>query len=219
MGATQSDREMKEYYAERAPVYDRVYAYPERQDDLRYLEQYVPQCFVGKNVLEVAAGTGYWTGFLSRGARSITAIDITIEALARIRNRDTYCPVEVLVDDAYALESVSGKRDGAFAGLWFSHVPVERRREWFSVLHSRLNPGARVLIVDNSEAQCERLPITRTDEQGNTYQTRLTDAGQSYEVLKNFPAEGELLGVAREFGANHEYRRLEHFWLFRYDAR
>ena len=35
----------------------------------------------------------------------------------------------------------------AFAGLWFSHVPVEARLEFLNGLHRHLLPGARVLLV------------------------------------------------------------------------
>ena len=52
---------MEAYYHERAPIDDAVYAYPERQPELRYLENYVGDAFANRRVLEVAAGTGYWT--------------------------------------------------------------------------------------------------------------------------------------------------------------
>ena len=44
---------MKAYYKERAPVYGRVYSYPERQGDLRFLEEYIPQQFSKLSVLEL----------------------------------------------------------------------------------------------------------------------------------------------------------------------
>ena len=56
---------MRSYYKERAPVYDRVYKYPERQTDLRFLESYRPRQFSGLKMIEIAAGTGYWTQFIS----------------------------------------------------------------------------------------------------------------------------------------------------------
>ena len=52
---------MKEYYAARAKEYDQIYAKPERQTDLRLIEQWLPSRFEGARVLEIAAGTGYWT--------------------------------------------------------------------------------------------------------------------------------------------------------------
>lgn len=216
MDANQYDWEMKVYYKERAPVYDRVYAYPERQDNLRFLERYVPDQFDGKNVIEIAAGTGYWTQFVSQRAKSILATDITAEALAQIKVRDTKCAVETRVADAYSMDNIKGGFDGAFAGLWFSHVPVERRREWLLALHSHLGPGATVFLLDNSRAQCERFPLSRTDDQGNTYQERETDSGERYQVRKNFPTESELIELTTDLGYDHRFSEMDHFWFFQY---
>jgi tripartite-type tricarboxylate transporter receptor subunit TctC len=48
--------EMKDYYAARAKEYDKIYAKPERQQDLRAIEQWLPTKFAQCEVLEVAAG-------------------------------------------------------------------------------------------------------------------------------------------------------------------
>lgn len=50
---------MLAYYADRAGVYDRIYARPERQPDLRILEADIPSALAGREVIEVACGTGY----------------------------------------------------------------------------------------------------------------------------------------------------------------
>ncbi len=42
METASSDYVMKRYYRERAQVYDRVYMYPERREDVRYLERHIP---------------------------------------------------------------------------------------------------------------------------------------------------------------------------------
>ncbi len=42
---------MKRYYRERAPVYDRVYTYPERREDVRYPERHIPNPFAGRDVI------------------------------------------------------------------------------------------------------------------------------------------------------------------------
>ena len=186
---------MDEYYRERAPVYDIVYQYPERQADLRFLEEHVEKAFRGKRVLEVAAGTGYWTEFIARSAHSILATDQLDEPLEVLRQRMEAavqkCPVTVATADAYNL-AIQDKYDAAFAGLILSHIPVGRVHEFFESLHKCLSPGAIVVLMDNSAAQCERLPITRTDEAGNTFQMRTLDSGAGHEVLKNFPDEATL---------------------------
>lgn len=51
---SESDQKMLEYYRTRAPVYDRVYAYPERQADIAHLAESLPPLFSGRQVLEVA---------------------------------------------------------------------------------------------------------------------------------------------------------------------
>ena len=55
---------MQSYYAARAGEYDAVYEKPERQADLRQIEQWLPSALYGERLLEVACGTGYWTQFL-----------------------------------------------------------------------------------------------------------------------------------------------------------
>ena len=97
---------MQAYYNDRAPVYDRVYQYPERQADLRFLEKYVPRQLFGLNVLEIAAGTGYWTRFISETAQSILATDLSLEALEELKNRKLPGNVSIMALDAYKLEDI-----------------------------------------------------------------------------------------------------------------
>jgi len=214
----QNDIDMKRYYRERAPIYDDVYSYPERQNDLRYLEEYVRQQFVGVEVLEIAAGTGYWTQFLAPGASSVLATDATEYTLSQLNHRPNCNNVPTLILDAYALGSLNRKFGGAFAGLWYSHVPKQRRNEFLSGLHQTLLPGAKVLLIDNSAAQCERLPISHTDQYGNTYQDRTLKPGSTHKVLKNFPAEAELIEATKNYGSNFYFLQLNHYWLFQYEA-
>ena len=207
---------MQAYYNDRAPVYDRVYQYPERQADLRFLEKYVPRQLFGLNVLEIAAGTGYWTRFISETAQSILATDLSLEALEELKNRKLPGNVSIMALDAYKLEDILHVFNGAFAGLWLSHVPKQRRREFVRGLHRNLIPGATILFIDNSAAQLERLPITDRDPFGNTYQNRVLDNGTSYKILKNFPSHEELLEIVKDVGDDAHYIELDNFWLFQY---
>jgi demethylmenaquinone methyltransferase/2-methoxy-6-polyprenyl-1,4-benzoquinol methylase len=212
----QTDFETRNYYRERAPIYDRVYSYPERQADLRFLEKYIPQQLSGLDVLEVAAGTGYWSQFIEREANSILATDATVEALNQIGYRKLSRPVVTKAIDAYSLHQLRQKFTGAFAGLWFSHVPRQRRDEFFLSLNCCLKRGASVVLLDNSEAQCNRLPFAYTDGYGNTFQSRELSQGSSHNVIKNFPTEEELLEATRVFGSDRKYIKLDNFWVFQY---
>jgi len=207
---------MKEYYKERAPVYDRVYAYPERQDDLRELEEYIPAQFEGREIIEIAAGTGYWTQFIYKKAKSILSTDITKEALIQVKNRSSeMINVTTELVDAYSLNQ-SKKYDGAFAGLWYSHIPIQDIPKFYKSLHGCLSPGATVVFVDNSAAQCDRLPLSHTDQVGNTYQDRTLDNGKIYRVLKNFPTKKQLIESAKDVGENFVYKKFKNYWLFQY---
>ena len=212
--------DMNRYYRDRAPIYDEVYAYPERQADLRFLESYIPGNFQDRQVLEIAAGTGYWTRHISAAAQSILATDVEAAQLEQIGKRPLICPVETRVVDAYKLtDTLTEKFDGAFAGLWLSHVPKQRVLQFLESLQDCLEPSASVVLIDNSEAQCQRLPVTHTDQWGNTYQDRQLDNGETYRVLKNFPTVAELEEWTSTFGNTEDYMALEHFWMYRYTSR
>ena len=66
---------MRDYYAQRAAYSDRFYLVPERQRDLRTMEAWLPSMFVGRRVLEVACGTGWWTAHGASFAREWNATD------------------------------------------------------------------------------------------------------------------------------------------------
>lgn len=212
----QYDAEIRRYYKERAPIYDRVYSYPERQSDLRFLEDKVAVQLAGLEVLEVAAGTGYWTQFINTTASSVIATDVTRDALAQVRMRPGLDHVKTVVVDAYSLEVGKTGFSGAFAGLWLSHVPIQRLLEFFDSLHSLLSPGAKVVLIDNSKSQCERLPITHRDADGNTYQDRELGDGSVHRVLKNFPNRAQMEEVTHSCSSGSEFIELDHFWYYSY---
>lgn len=214
-----SDTKMKTYYKARAPIYDEVYAYPERQADLRLLERYLPDQFAGQHVIELAAGTGYWTQFINRTAGSILATDVTTEALDQIKQRKLSKPVETKLLDAYALGDFSQAFDAGFSGLWYSHIPKQRVKEFLNGFHQCLKPGATVLFLDNSKAQCDRLPLSYTDDHGNTYQDRVLEDKSVHRVLKNFPTEDSLIAAVGKAGRNFKYMALDNFWVFQYQLK
>lgn len=213
-----SDVSMRDYYTARAPYYDVVYEKPERQNDIRMLKAWVPRLFAGHHVLEVACGTGYWTQIIAPMAASITATDALSEPLAVAIGRVNGNSVRFAIADAYSLPECLGQFDAAFAGLWLSHVPKQRLAAFFESLHKRLAPGAQVLLMDNSDAQCRDIPVTGRDTDGNTYQHRTLRDGSVHRVLKNFPTQPELEQMIEGIGLNSSYRLLEHFWTFHYQV-
>lgn len=212
-----SSAEMQAYYASRAPYYDAVYLKPERAKDIAFLCEYLPAAFAGRAVLEVACGTGYWTQHIAGTAARLVAIDAGPEPLRFARLRPHAERVTFRLEDAYRLPADLGEFDAAFAGLWFSHVPVERRVEFIRSLHGRLRARAKVIFLDNSEVQCREWPIVETDAHGNTYQRRQLRDGSVHRVLKNFPNEDQLKQLLSPAPA-FSFRQLDNFWLLEYEV-
>lgn len=171
----------------------------------------------GRRVLEVACGTGYWTRLLATRAAHVVATDLNEETLAIARTKGLPpSRVELRRADACALPESLGTFDAAVACFWWSHVPSAERPRFFDSLHRRLEPGARVVLVDNLYVPGSSTQISHTEEAGDTYQLRTLENGETFEVLKNFPTEELLHAEAAGFAAQAELHRLDYYWLFRY---
>jgi SAM-dependent methyltransferase len=218
MTAPAIEDSMRAYYAQRALIYERVYHKPERQVDLRAMEAWLPGQFAGRNVLEVACGTGWWTPHGARDARSWLATDVNPETIALAQAKDMPQCVRFASVDAYTFAQVEGQRfDGAFAGFWWSHVPLTRLAAWLHTLHARLEPGARVVMLDNRYIQGSSTPITRHDDAGNAYQQRTLDDGSAHEVLKNFPTRDEAFASLGARARNRQWIEHLHYWILSYE--
>lgn len=207
---------MEKYYGARAPEYDRVYNKPERQQDLREIELWLPSAFSDMSILEVACGTGYWTQFLALVAREIVAIDSSAETLAIARARIAKGSVQFVRGDAYHLPARPGKLEAGFAGFWLSHVPRAHVERFFRGLHQVLLPGAKVVFLDNRFVEGSSTPIAEQDDEGNTYQVRHLEDGSTYKVLKNFPSEFQLRQAVTRVASEVRFREWQHFWALEY---
>lgn len=206
---------MQQYYAARAKEYDRIYAKPERQASLRQIEAWLPTALEGCNVLEIACGTGYWTQFYAPAARSALGIDSAQETMDIARAR---LPGKVSLQrgDAYDLAGISGEFDAAFAGFWWSHVPLTRLPEFLEGLHSKLSARAKVVFIDNRYVAGSSTPISDHDADGNAFQVRTLEDGSAHRVLKNFPSREELLAAVAPYAMESDYREWDYFWALEY---
>jgi SAM-dependent methyltransferase len=209
---------MQAYYAARAREYDRVYEKPERQADLRVLQEWLPSLFRSSRLLEVACGTGYWTQFIAPQTREIVAVDTSPETIAIAQSRVPRNKVSFLVADAYDLPMDQGAFDAAFAGFWFSHVPKKRQSDFLRGLSATVARDSTVVFVDNLYVEGSNHAISDRDLEGNTYQLRTLDDGSVHRVLKNFPTEVELRTLIEPFGHGIRFRRLEYYWAVQYVA-
>lgn len=212
------DAGMVTYYRERAAIYERVYHKPERQAELRALEAWVPGPFAGRHVLEVACGTGWWTPHGARDCAHWLATDINPETMAIAQTKplpEGKVSFEAVDADTFA-ELGERRFDATFAGCWWSHIGRERLAGWLVQLHTRLQPGAVVVFLDNAYVEGSSTPIHRTDAQGNTYQWRVLDDGSRHEVIKNFPTHDEALAALGPRARHVQFTPHTHYWVLQY---
>ena len=212
---------MPRYYAQRAREYERVFDRPHRQPDIATLKAWLRRQFAGRQVLEVATGTGFWLPEATAEVRSWQGSDLNPEVLEVARTKPLdFARVQFRLADAYALDFVAqgtaSPYDAGFAGLWFSHVPRSRQAEWLAQFHAQLQPGARVVLIDNAYVEGDSTPIARVDAEGNGYQLRSLSDGSTHEVLKNFPSEAEFRTLLAGHAHDIAWQPLRYFWALSY---
>ncbi len=205
---------LAEYYQQRATEYDEIYTRPERQADLAELKRTLPPLVAGRNVLEIAAGTGYWTQVMAPAAASVTATDLNPQTLEVAASKDyAGASPRFLVADAFRLDAVRGEFDLVFCGFWWSHIPRSDVPRFLAGVRARVASGTPMLIMDNMYVEGSVHPIARTGPDGDTYQLRRLHDGRQYEVLKNFPTRHQLAGDLAPWAGNLSYTELTHYWL------
>ena len=205
------------YYAQRATEYERIYAKPERQSDLRVLEARIGKILAGRKVLELACGTGYWTDIFAAQAAQVTALDLNDEVLevARVKENASKnaAKVKFVRGSVYEIPDFGRTHDALFAGFWWSHVPLAKMDRFLESAARSVAPGALIAFLDNRYVEGSSTPVSRRDAQGNSYQARRLDDGSTHEVLKNFPAESALVQCASRHGRGAQVEMLQHYWL------
>jgi protein-L-isoaspartate O-methyltransferase len=201
-----------DYYAERAYEYDEIYRKPERQADLARLKELLPKLVAGKRVLEIAAGTGYWTQVLATSAAAVTATDLNAETIGIAAQRDYGpAPVSLRTADAYQLDTVPGEFDLVFCGFWWSHIARADIPRFLTGVRARTGPGAGLVLVDNRYVPGSSTPIIR--DNGDTYQRRQLADGREYEIVKNFPGREQVAADLDVVATDFFWTELDYYWV------
>jgi SAM-dependent methyltransferase len=171
-------REQQDYYAARAAEYDDAYrrsggfdrgsdANARWQADLALLVEAFEKVDLSGDVVELAAGSGFWTERIVGRARSLSVIDGSAEMVAM--NRARLGPTAARVDYQIAdLFEWRPKRswDACAFGFWLCHVPDDRVAEFLNTVFDSLRRGGVVCFVDKaatSEPPTERVERALND--------------------------------------------------------
>jgi SAM-dependent methyltransferase len=206
---------LAEYYRKRAAEYDAFYADPERQADLMVLRDWLAAAARGRRILEVAAGTGYWTAAASPVAAAVTATDINAETLAIAAGRQLGAHVTLLRADVWDLQRFAASFDLGMAHLWWSHVRKQERGVFLTRFAARLEPGATLLMIDENLVATVGAPIVRSDAAGDTWQRRWLASGERFEIVKNYPDEDELRRSVGSACDEVDILELKYFWALK----
>ncbi|RKX28955.1 MAG: class I SAM-dependent methyltransferase [Candidatus Zixiibacteriota bacterium] len=198
-----TDESTENYYRLRAPEYEQIYYrdVPERRQEIDDEATFIRDLAAGKEVLEIACGTGYWTSIVSETAASIVACDISSEMIAMAQSKEYHCPVYFCQSDLNRLPFASNAFDLMIVGFWFSHHPRQEYQSFFEQIKQPLKKNGLIWLIDNNPpAEGPTIESHHVDEHGNNYKQRSLDNGQKYIIRKNYFTEDELVDIfARHF--------------------
>jgi len=207
--------EMSRYYNERATEYEQIYF----RDDAARRKEIDDEVFrvrelaEGKNILEIACGTGYWTQYLSQTARHITAIDIAPQMIEEARKKPTVCPVEFMQADLNHLSDIGSKYDLIALGFWFSHHPKQDYDSLFFSLISHLAPSGVIWMIDNNPpAEGPEQDFSHCDAHGNNFKKRRLSDGREFTIIKNYFTESKLREICEPYFLVSRLTFGRHYW-------
>ena len=207
-----ADQILQAYYRARASEYDCLYEVLEYQQELEQLRSWLVKHVYARRILEIAAGSGYWTVAAASVAQTIVATDINSGMLANAARRYLGSNVTLIRADAYALPKFAYSFDVGMAHLWWSHVKKQKRQEFLAHLSSRLEPAARLLMIDQTYVHGINISASRRDARGNRYELRFLKNRAVHEIIKNYPNAQQLKDSVSEFCDDVEVIRLRYFW-------
>ena len=213
------DEALRRYYDQRATVYDGMYLRrdPVWRKDLESLADEMAKALIGRSVLEVACGTGFWTEIVSKTATRVVAVDSSEKMLELARKRKKRnANVEYVHGDAYSLKEVTGKFDAGLANFWFSHIPKSRIEEFLSGFHNKLERPATVFMADNHYVPGIGGQLITKLGIEDTFKLREEADGSKHEVLKNYYDRETLERLFSPQASDLKIHEMRYFWSVQY---
>ncbi len=164
------------------------------------------------NVLELACGTGLWTGQLARENRSVLAVDASPEVIAINRNRVHAGNVQYEIADIFSW-TARAQFDAVFFAFWLSHVPASRFEEFWNTVRSAVKPGGHVFFADSLLEQTSTAKDHPVVDDSGVVRRRLND-GREFEIVKVFYEPLELESRLTTLGWRGTVRASGKFFLY-----
>ncbi len=178
-------QEQRDYYAARAGEYDDAYrrsgahdrgagANTQWQADLDRVVHRFDTVPLGGDIVELAAGTGFWTERLVGRAHSLHAIDASAETLAVNQERLGEAAGQVTYEVADLFEWRAPRQfDACVFGFWMCKVPDDLVASFLDTVASALRPGGVVCFIDKAA----------TSDPESEYEERTLTDGRQFTII------------------------------------
>jgi phosphonoacetate hydrolase len=211
------------YYRARALEYDQWFLRQGRYDrgakhraewfnEIATIERTLAPIAEGKEVLELACGTGLWTERLSKSCVRILAVDAAPEMLSINQQRLQSHKVEYRVADIFSW-TPTPVADVVFFSFWLSHVPPTRFEEFWHTVLRALKPGGVAFFIDSlfepTSTARDHSPI----DNSGVARRKLND-GREFKIVKMFYDPSGLQHRLNESGWKGWVRSSGKFFLY-----
>lgn len=187
--------EQKSYYRQRAYEYDEWFFRTGRYDrgeknnadwfnEIELVKRDLGSHSPFGEVLELAAGTGLWTGLLKEFANQILAVDFSPEVLKLNSERNGNSNVQYTSADIFSWVP-DKKYDFVFFSFWLSHVPEEKFEQFWNLVKASLKPSGRWYFIDSRPDDYSRAIDHSLDLNSDVVKRKLNDGGE-FEIIKRF---------------------------------
>ena len=208
-GPSTHEDELVPYYEARAAEYDEWYLRRGRYShglvsdmawemELAVASTWLDGLPLGGEIVELAAGTGWWTALLAAKG-DLHAYDAAGAPLDRARSRLVAhgLRAHLHVRDAWAAPDRAV--DALFSGFWLSHVPRRRLADFLGIARAWLRPGGIYAAIDSqpdaASGTVDRLPAPTPD----LARRRLAN-GREFTIPKVHYRSDELAEALRSAG-------------------
>jgi SAM-dependent methyltransferase len=221
---------MKDFYNDIIDEdFNSLYENNDRKKEITEIKLRLASIFEHGNILELAAGGGFWTTLLSKLYNHVYALDQKVdelEKLQKLRQNISVDKVDLLDFDQISKVIKGLTLTGCFASCWISHILrkdlVRYLEELIKSVSTTMTPGSNsICFIDSVKLPDKPIytyPIGHEFE-WNQYQKRKKKDGSEVEVIKNFYDLENWVYILESLSIDTrivEYREWENYYLIRF---
>lgn len=165
------------------------------------------------DVLELAAGTGWWTQRLAQYTERLTAVDASAETLAINQAKMGDAPIRYVEADLFEWQP-DRRYDIVFFSFWLSHVPPERFQAFWEMVRSCLKPQGRVFFLDSRYEGTSTAADHRLEGENATTILRRLNDGREFRIVKVFYRPDDLAARLADLGWDVDVRATPSYFLY-----